>query len=234
MWPLMPFAPNQARMGAGSPIYAIMREMKGALALLFAVGFIVNLLQLTGSVYMMQVYDRVLSSQSEATLLALTLISLFLIAIYGILEGCRSFALIGLGRLIDRRLSSRVFEALFVLGSLRGSDFPGFALRPFFDRLTQFHIAGGDGPEAGTGFNGAAAKQDVFPFRDHAAHHHFRVFIGDMPAIRAHQTFSVVAFGYLADEAGVFRQGIRGSCSLYSNTTPRMRPKNARIFIRLG
>jgi len=38
------------------------------------------------------------------------------------LEGCRSFALIGLGRLIDRRLSSRVFESLFVLGSLRGSD----------------------------------------------------------------------------------------------------------------
>lgn len=105
-----------------SPVYAILSEMKGALALLFAVGFIVNLLQLTGSVYMMQVYDRVLASQSEATLLALTLISLFLIAIYGVLEGCRSFALIGLGRLIDRRLSSRVFEALFVQGSLRGSD----------------------------------------------------------------------------------------------------------------
>ena len=108
--------------GPASPIYAIMGEMKGALALLFAVGFIVNLLQLTGSVYMMQVYDRVLASQSEATLLALTLISLFLIAIYGVLEGCRSFALIGLGRLVDRRLSSRVFDALFVQGSLRGSD----------------------------------------------------------------------------------------------------------------
>ena len=110
------------RKGPASPVYAIFGEMKGALALLFAIGFIVNLLQLTGSVYMMQVYDRVLTSQSEATLLALTLISLFLIAIYGILECCRSFALIGLGRLIDRRLSSRVFEALFVHGSLRGSD----------------------------------------------------------------------------------------------------------------
>ena len=111
-----------ARKAQASPVYAVMGEMKGALALLFAVGFIVNLLQLTGSVYMMQVYDRVLASQSEATLLALTLISLFLIAIYGVLEGCRSFALIGLGRLIDRRLSSQVFEALFVQGSLRGSD----------------------------------------------------------------------------------------------------------------
>lgn len=116
---MKPAMPHKA---TTSPVLAILGEMKGALALLFAVGFIVNLLQLTGSVYMMQVYDRVLASQSEATLLALTLISLFLIAIYGFLEGCRSFALIGLGRLIDRRLSSRVFEALFVQGSLRGSD----------------------------------------------------------------------------------------------------------------
>ena len=83
---------------------------------------VINVIALATSLFSMQVYDRVLASQSEATLLALTLISLFLIAIYGILEGCRSFALIGLGRLIDRRLSSRVFEALFVLGSLRGSD----------------------------------------------------------------------------------------------------------------
>jgi PrtD family type I secretion system ABC transporter len=82
----------------------------------------VNVLQLTGSVYMMQVYDRVLASQSEATLLALTVISIFLILLYAILEGCRSFALIGLGRMIDRRLSSRVFEVLFVQGSLKGSD----------------------------------------------------------------------------------------------------------------
>ena len=80
--------------------------------------------------------------------------------------------------------------------------FPGFARGTFFDRLTQFHIAGGDGPEAGTRFNGAAAEQDVVPLRDHAAHHHFRVFIGDMPAIGAHQTLSVVAFGYLANEVG--------------------------------
>ena len=114
--------PAMARKATASPVYAVLGEMKGAFAVLFAVGFVVNLLQLTGSVYMMQVYDRVLASQSEATLLALTLISLFLIAIYGVLEGCRSFALIGLGRLVDRRLSSRVFEALFVQGSLRGSD----------------------------------------------------------------------------------------------------------------
>jgi len=53
---------------------------------------------------MMQVYDRILSSQSEATLFALTLISIFLIAIYATLEGSRSFALIELSQLIDRAI----------------------------------------------------------------------------------------------------------------------------------
>lgn len=113
---------GEARKSLPSPIVAILGEMKWPIVLLFLVGFMVNVLQLTGSVYMMQVYDRVLVSQSEATLLALTVISIFLILLYAILEGCRSFALIGLGRLIDRRLSSRVFEVLFVQGSLKGSD----------------------------------------------------------------------------------------------------------------
>jgi ABC-type protease/lipase transport system fused ATPase/permease subunit len=118
----MPASFSQLRQAPKSPIVAILGGVKGLIALLFVVGFIVNMLQLTGSVYMMQVYDRVLASQSEATLLALTLISIFLIAIYAILEGCRSFALIGLGRLIDRELASRVFEVLFVQGSLKGSE----------------------------------------------------------------------------------------------------------------
>jgi|LauGreDrversion4_2_1035121.scaffolds.fasta_scaffold05498_1 ATP-binding cassette subfamily C protein EexD len=113
---------GELRKSLPSPIVAILGEMKWPIVLLFLVGFMVNVLQLTGSVYMMQVYDRVLASQSEATLLALTVISIFLILLYAILEGCRSFALIGLGRMIDRRLSSRVFEVLFVQGSLKGSD----------------------------------------------------------------------------------------------------------------
>ena len=114
--------PQVARQAAASPIIAILLGLKGPLALLFLVGFVVNLLQLTGSVYMIQVYDRVLSSQSEATLLALTLLALGLIGLYAFLEGCRSYALIGLGRLVDRRLSSQVFDALFAQAALRGSD----------------------------------------------------------------------------------------------------------------
>ena len=86
MRPPMPASFSQLRQAPKSPIVAILGGVKGLIALLFVVGFIVNMLQLTGSVYMMQVYDRVLASQSEATLLALTLISIFLIAIYAILS----------------------------------------------------------------------------------------------------------------------------------------------------
>ena len=96
------------------PLAEALRACKTHFIWAFVFSALVNLLYLTPTLYMMQVYDRVLASQSEATLLALTLISLFLIAMYGVLEGCRSFALIGLGRLVDRRLSSRVFDALFV------------------------------------------------------------------------------------------------------------------------
>ena len=73
---------GELRKSLPSPIVAILGEMKWPIVLLFLVGFMVNVLQLTGSVYMMQVYDRVLASQSEATLLALTVISIFLILLY--------------------------------------------------------------------------------------------------------------------------------------------------------
>jgi PrtD family type I secretion system ABC transporter len=118
----MPVSQTTLHKSSTSPVISVLSRVKGPLFLLFTVGFVVNILQLTGSIYMMQVYDRILSSQSEATLFALTLISIFLIAIYATLEGSRSFALIELSQLIDRAIASRIFAMLFVQGSLRGSE----------------------------------------------------------------------------------------------------------------
>ena len=47
--------------------------------------FFVNLLMLTGPLYMLQIYDRVLGSRSEATLLALSVLVVFLYGMMGIL-----------------------------------------------------------------------------------------------------------------------------------------------------
>jgi ATP-binding cassette subfamily C protein len=69
---------------------------------------VVNLLALTGSFYMLQVYDRVLGAHSGSTLLALTLLMLGLYGLYGLLDVLRSRVLTRLGARIDRRLRDDV------------------------------------------------------------------------------------------------------------------------------
>ena len=73
----------------------------------------INLLLLMPAIYMLQVYDRVLSSGSESTLLMLTLILVFLFLIMGGLEWTRSQILIGTSNRLDQLLSGRVFDAMF-------------------------------------------------------------------------------------------------------------------------
>jgi ATP-binding cassette subfamily C protein EexD len=73
----------------------------------------VNLLLLTPSIYMLAVYDRVLSSSSESTLLMLTLIVVFLFIVMGGLEWIRSQMLIATSTQLDQMLGGRVFDAIF-------------------------------------------------------------------------------------------------------------------------
>ena len=71
----------------------------------------VNILMLTGPLYMLQVYDRVLSSRSESTLLALTILVAALYGIMGVLDYARGRIAARVGALIQTRLDPRVFEA---------------------------------------------------------------------------------------------------------------------------
>lgn len=71
----------------------------------------VNLLMLTGPIYMLQVYDRVLSSRSEETLLALTVLIACLYGVMGVLDYARGRVAARLGALFQSRLDARVFEA---------------------------------------------------------------------------------------------------------------------------
>lgn len=80
-----------------------------AAVLLFSV--VVNLLMLTGPLYMLQVYDRVLGSRSEATLIALSVIVTFLFMIMGILDHLRGRILARIGARLQDRLDRRVFSA---------------------------------------------------------------------------------------------------------------------------
>ena len=72
-----------------------------------------NLLMLTPSLYMLQVYDRVLQSRNEVTLLMLTLLMLGAYLISGALDLIRSFVLVRVGARFDMDLNKRVYTAAF-------------------------------------------------------------------------------------------------------------------------
>ena len=71
----------------------------------------VNLLLLTGPLYMLQVYDRVLGSRSEATLVALSLLAAAMFLAMGILDHTRARIMARIGAYLQDRLDRRVFAA---------------------------------------------------------------------------------------------------------------------------
>ncbi len=73
---------------------------------------VVNLLMLTGPLFMLQVYDRVLSSRSGATLVALVVIVAFLFLMMGVLDHARGRILARAGARLQARLDSRVLRAI--------------------------------------------------------------------------------------------------------------------------
>ncbi|MCB1925808.1 MAG: type I secretion system permease/ATPase, partial [Gammaproteobacteria bacterium] len=75
--------------------------------------FFLNLLMLAPVIYMLEVYDRVLSSHSESTLLMLTLLLVFLFVVMGTLEWVRSQILTISGNRLERLLGPRVFDSVF-------------------------------------------------------------------------------------------------------------------------
>jgi len=74
---------------------------------------ILNVLMLAPSLYMLQVYDRVLSSRNESTLLMLTLMVILAYLILAGLEFVRSFVLIRVSAKLDMTLNKRVYTAAF-------------------------------------------------------------------------------------------------------------------------
>jgi ATP-binding cassette, subfamily C, bacterial EexD len=96
-----------------------------------------NLLMLLPTIYMLQVYDRVLGSSSVSTLVALTLLVVFLLAIMGLLDITRSWLMVRVSARLEMSLNERLFTAMFDAG-LRGG--PGFGVQPLADltNLRQF------------------------------------------------------------------------------------------------
>ncbi|MDE2759425.1 MAG: type I secretion system permease/ATPase [Paracoccaceae bacterium] len=129
------------------------KELRAAVAesqkLFLAVGFFsifVNILMLTGPLFMLQVYDRVLTSRSEATLVTLVVITAFLFLMVGVLDYARGRVLARAGARFQARLDARVFKAV-----LTRSIAPAERARPAMgvrDLETIQRFASGNGPFA--------------------------------------------------------------------------------------
>ena len=119
-----------------------LKENKSALFSVAGFSGIINLLYLTPAIYMLQIYDRVLNSQSVYTLIALTVLAFGIFIALGLLEYFRSSILAEIGDEIDNSLSSRVFHAAFTRQSKLQESLPG---QPLWDlnQLRQFFSGNG-------------------------------------------------------------------------------------------
>jgi ATP-binding cassette subfamily C exporter for protease/lipase len=107
-----------------------------------AFSFAINMLLLVPSIYMLQVYDRVLTSRNEVTLWMLTLIMVGLLMLEAALEFVRSRVMVKAGTALDLKLSSRIFDASFEGYLRRDGISPGQALGDFAS-IRQFLTSNG-------------------------------------------------------------------------------------------
>jgi len=103
-------------------LLAAHRDQAGLLWATFLFSIFVNALQLTGPLYMMQIYDRVLNSRSEATLAALTALIVGLFIAMGVLEHVRGRVLARVGARMQDRMDRRVFSAAMQRLTIQPND----------------------------------------------------------------------------------------------------------------
>src|SRR5215475_7024339 len=77
-----------------------------------AVSGALNVLMLTGSFYMLEIYDRVIPSRSAATLIGLTILALTLYAFHGALDLIRSRLLVRTAASLDEGLGRRLYDTI--------------------------------------------------------------------------------------------------------------------------
>jgi PrtD family type I secretion system ABC transporter len=107
---------------------------------------LINLLMLTGSLYMLEVYDRILPSRSVPTLIGLSILTAVLFTFQALLEITRGRLLVRIGNQLDCRLGARVYDVVvrLPLRARAGGD----GLQPMRDLDTVRAFLSGLGPTA--------------------------------------------------------------------------------------
>src|SRR5258708_2248751 len=131
---------------AGSELAAALIACRKAF---FAIGVfsgVSNLLMLSGALFMLEIYDRVLPSRSVPTLIALLILVAGLYAAQGAIDTIRSRILVRVGNSLDEAMSMRVYDAVVRLPLKVGSRAEG--AQPIRDLDTVRGFLSGVGPVA--------------------------------------------------------------------------------------
>jgi ATP-binding cassette subfamily C protein len=105
----------------------------------------INVLYLTGSIFMLEIYDRVLPSRSVPTLVALIILAGGLYVAQGILDLIRGRILVRIGTSLDEALSGRVFETVVRLPLVAGGRNEGLQPLRDLDNIRSFLSSMGPG-----------------------------------------------------------------------------------------
>ncbi|MEF3194179.1 MAG: type I secretion system permease/ATPase, partial [Halothiobacillaceae bacterium] len=104
---------NHSTRPNSNPLRTILSEHRRVFTAVGLFSMVINIIMLVPSIYMLQIYDRVLASMNVSTLVMLTLITLGMYILMATLEWVRSMTLVHLSNQLDMRLSGRVFDAAF-------------------------------------------------------------------------------------------------------------------------
>src|SRR5260370_247491 len=130
-----------------------LRACRSAFIGVGAMSCMINLLYLTGSIFMLEIYDRVLPSRSVPTLVGLIILAGGLYIAQGVLDLIRGRILGRTGTSLDEALNSRVFETIVRLPLMVGGRNEG--LQPLRDLANVRSFLGSLGPESAVLAGGA-------------------------------------------------------------------------------
>ncbi|MCB1492115.1 MAG: type I secretion system permease/ATPase [Rhodobiaceae bacterium] len=123
---------------------AAVRSVRGALVAVLGFSLVINVLMLTGPLFMLQIYDRILPSHSVPTLVAMAVLVALLYMVFGFLEAIRGRVLSRVARRVDEHLADASFDAAVRLPN-RGGELVK-TLAPTRDLETLRQFLSGPGP----------------------------------------------------------------------------------------
>ena len=129
-----------------SELATALSEMRGSFTKVALFSGVINILMLTGSFFMLQVYDRVLPSRSVPTLVALALLTAGLFLTLALLDMIRSRMLVRIGMSLDESLSARIYGLVMRLPLRVGHKSDG--LQPLRDMDAVRSFLSSSGPTA--------------------------------------------------------------------------------------